>query len=311
MLRPLGWLGRHAAPCIAAGVFLGLLVPPLASLLRPWLVPAIILPFIVALLRLDLAALRSDLAHPLVPLLATGWVLIGAPVLVALGVVLAPGPLDAALVTTAACAPLMATGALALLLGLDVGLAVLVTVVATALVPLTLPPLAFALAGLDVALQPMQLTGRLLLLILPSFLIAAAVRRLLGEPRLDRLAQPLSGLAVIGLVGFAIGIMDGVAAKLASDPPFVLACLALATLLNIGLQAVGYMLFGACGRPRALTIGLVSGNNNLGLVIAAMADRAPESLLIWVAMAQFPIYLLPLLQRQLYKGWLARREVAG
>jgi BASS family bile acid:Na+ symporter len=310
MLTALAWLGRHATWWIAGGVFLGLLVPPLAALLRPWLIPAIVLPFLVALLRLDLNALHGELAAPLLPALAVGWVLLGAPLLVAVIVrsLAPPAPFDAALVTTAACAPLMATGALALLLGLDIGLAVLVTVAATALVPLTLPPLALGLVGLEVALRPLELTFRLLILVVPSFIAAALLRRALGVARLAAMAEALNGLAVLGLVAFAIGIMDGVAAQMAARPSFVLACLGLSTLLNVGLQVTGAARFVAGGRSRALTIGLVSGNNNLGLVIAATADRAPEPLLVWVAMAQFRIYLLPVVQRRLYRGWLRATE---
>ena len=47
----LSWLGQHGGAVIAVGVFLGLLLPPLASLLRPLLVPAILGPFLIALLE--------------------------------------------------------------------------------------------------------------------------------------------------------------------------------------------------------------------------------------------------------------------
>ena len=51
-------------PSSQAGVFVGLLLQPLAAALKPLLVPAILLPFIVALLRLDAARLRADLRRP-------------------------------------------------------------------------------------------------------------------------------------------------------------------------------------------------------------------------------------------------------
>lgn len=307
MLTPLAWLGRHATGAIALGVFLGVLAPPAAAAMRPLLLPAILLPFLVALLRLDWPGLRRDLARPLLPALAVGWILLGSPLLVAavLAVVPAAADLEADMIATAACAPLMASGALALLLGLEVGLAVLATVAATALVPFTLPPLALGLAGLAVPLDPAALTLRLLVLVLPSFALAWLLRRWLGEAILGRSTDALAGLAVIGLVVFAIGIMDGVTTRLVAQPGFVAACLLAVTAVNVGLQAVTAAIFAGCGRRRALTLGLVAGNNNLGLVIAAMIDQAPADLLVFVAMAQFPIYLLPLIQRPLYRKLLA------
>ncbi len=312
MLSLLGWLGRHATAVIAAGVFVGLLAPPAAALLRPLLLPAILLPFVVALLRLDMAALRRDLRRPALPLLAVAWILAGSPLLAAAAS--APLPIEPtlrqAIVTTAACAPLMASGALALLLGLDVGMALFATVVATALVPLTLPPLALGLAGLPVPLDPAALTLRLLALVLPAFALARLLRGRIGEARLAAFADVLAGLAALGLVVFAIGIMDGVTARLTADPGFVAGCLLAVTVLNVGLQAVTALVFAGCGRRRALTLGLVAGNNNLGLVVAAIADSAPADLLVFVAAAQFPIYLLPLIQQPLYRRWLSPIEVA-
>jgi BASS family bile acid:Na+ symporter len=257
VLSLLGWLGRRATAAIALAVFVGLLAPPAAALMRPLLLPAILLPFLVALLRLDWPALRRDLRRPLLPALAVGWVLLGSPLVVATVLAALPlGPgLEAAMVATAACAPLMASGALAWLLGLEAGLAVLVTVVATALVPFTLPPLALGLAGLAVPLDPAALSLRLLLLVLPSFAVARVLRRRIGEMLLTRSADALAGLAVIGLVVFAVGIMDGVPARLAAEPGFVVSCLLAATGLNLGLQAVTAAVFARCGRRRALTLG--------------------------------------------------------
>jgi BASS family bile acid:Na+ symporter len=307
VLSALGWLGRRATPVIAVGVFLGLALPPLAGLLRPFLVPSIMLPFVVALLRLDWPSLGRTIRAPLLPASALVWLLFGSPLLVAL--LLAPLPLppmlEAAMITTAACAPLMASSALALLLGLDVGLALLTTVLATALVPLTLPPLALHLAGIEVALDGLGLGLRLGLLVGGAFLLAAVIRRVLGLARIERQADVLAGLAVLGLVGFAVGIMDGVPAMALRAPLYVAQSLAAVFLLNIGLQALTWLGARPLGQQRALTMALVAGNNNLGLVIAAMADRAPLELTVYVAMAQLPIYLLPAMQRGLYRRLLA------
>ncbi len=43
----LDWFGRHATWILAGGVLVGLVAPPLADLLRPLLVPMILLSFTV------------------------------------------------------------------------------------------------------------------------------------------------------------------------------------------------------------------------------------------------------------------------
>ena len=50
-------LGRHAAKVLAGGVFMGLLAPPFAALLRPLLVPAMVVILAVAMVRLDWRAI--------------------------------------------------------------------------------------------------------------------------------------------------------------------------------------------------------------------------------------------------------------
>jgi BASS family bile acid:Na+ symporter len=307
---PLGWLGRRAGGAIAAGVFLGLLLPPLAAWGRPVLVPAILLPFVIALLRLEPGRLAAGLRAPALPALAVAWVLLASPAVVALVTLQLglPAPLDAILVATAAAPPITASAALAPLLGLDVGLAVLATVAASALAPVTLPPLALHLAGLPVALDAWSLLARLAVMVGGCFAAAALLRRALGPARLEARRDALSGLAVLGLIVFAIGVMDGVTARLLAEPVLVLGYLGAATALNLGLQALTALVMLPLGRRTALTMGLLAGNNNLGLVLAGMAGAASEPFVLFVAVAQFPIYLLPVLQRSFYRRWLDEHD---
>jgi bile acid:Na+ symporter, BASS family len=309
----LAWIGRWASPLFFIGVFTGVVLPPVASLLQPLLLPAILLPFVIALLKLDVAVLLRHARRPLLPCGLVAWSLLGAPLLVALAI--QPLRLDpeiaALVVTTAACAPLMASGALAMLLGLDVALALLVVVPATALVPFTVPPMALWLAGLTIDLPAGELALRLALLVLGSAAAAFVLRRGLGQERLRRSAPVLDGLAVLGFVVFAVAVMDGFTLTALARPGFVLGILAAVFALNIALQAVTALaLLPFVTRRTALTAGLVAGNNNLGLVLASVLDTAPSTMLVFVAALQFPIYLLPIIQRRLYPGLIDAEKSA-
>ena len=86
----------------------------------------------------------------------------------------------------------------------------------------------------------------------------------------------------------------------------MLACALAVYGFNVGLQLAGALAFAWLGRRGALTLGLCSGSGNLGLLLAALADRASFELFVFVARAQLPIYTLPVIQRHLYDRWLTR-----
>ncbi len=293
---------------LALGVFLGLLIPPLASFLKPLLIPGIIGPFLIALIRLDWARMADHLRHPTVTILALLWLLIAAPFLIhaLLSVIpLEPG-LHANLVLMAAASPLMASASLALIIGLDASLAVVLTFLATALMPFTLPLIALHLLGFDINIGAPELMARLGLLIGGCFALAWLIRRYLPPGFADRHAAPLDGLAIVGLLVFAIAIMDGVTPLLQKRPDLVLTTGLAVFALNLGMQAIATLAFAWRGLTTALSIGLCSGNRNLGILLAATADQATVDFLIVIALAQLPIYTLPVLQRWLYHRWLIR-----
>jgi BASS family bile acid:Na+ symporter len=74
--------------------------------------------------------------------------------------------------------------------------------------------------------------------------------------------------------------------------------------VNFGLQAAGALLARPLGPERSLTLGLCAGNRNLGVVVAALGAQAPFELVAFLALAQIPIYVAPVLI-----GPLARRFV--
>ncbi|MEZ5932056.1 MAG: hypothetical protein R3F54_08915 [Alphaproteobacteria bacterium] len=298
-------LGRHGSVVLPIGVFIGLLIPPLATLMKPLLIPGIIGPFIIALIRMDWLRLRDHVSQPLITALLLLWLLIAAPFLIdfLLGCLPIDRGLHGSLVLMAAASPLMASASLALIIGLDASLAVVLTFAGTALVPLTLPPIALHLLGIEIDIDVGDLMLRLGALVGGCFALAWLLRWRLPRGFTSRHAAPLDGLAVVGLLVFAIAVMDGVTELALARPGVVLETTAAIFGLNIFMQAIATLAFSWRGLHQALTAGLCSGNRNLGLLLAAMADRASSDLLIVIAVAQFPIYILPMLQRWLYRRW--------
>ena len=110
---------------------------------------------------------------------------------------------------------------------------------------------------------------------------------------------------MLSLVVFAVAIMDGITAAFLARPGYVLGTLAAAFAANLVLQAAGTLAFLRLGMRRALTIGLMTGNCNMGLVLVALADEASFDTVMFFALGQIPMYMLPALLMPLY------RRIAG
>ena len=263
-------IGRRATLLLAIGVFAGLLLQDIAAALKPLFLPSIGVLLFLSVLRLDWRRVVTYARRPVASGLAAIWLLAVSPVLVwgiATGIGLPPS-LVAGLVLSAAGSPLMSMPAIARLLGLDVELTVVVLALTTLLLPLTLAPVIAGLLGRGLTIDAGGYAVRVMVFLVLPLSAAWAVRRLAGTRRIETLDDRLQGLTVIVLLIFAIAVMDGVTARILSDGRTVLLYLAAAFALNLGFQAVTPVLFGRMGRGASLSLGLISGNRNMGLVFA-------------------------------------------
>ena len=306
----LAFVGRNATRFMAGGVLLGLVAPPLAALARPLLVPALLIPLSLALLRLDWRAVVAFRHRvPLVAALLV-WILGVSPVLVwvivtPLAAIGFPPTLALALILMAASSPIVSCVAIALFVGLDAALAVVAVLLATALVPFTLPPLAHVLAGVALEIPIAAFSLRLALLVGSAFAGAWLIRRVVGAQALARHSDLIDGIAVVNLVVFALAIMDGVTAFALARPGYAFAALVAAFAFNLLLQALAWLAFRALGPRGALTAALLAGNCNMGLVLVALAGTGSFEVTVFFALAQIPMYMLPAMLTPLYRRALA------
>jgi len=78
-----------------------------------------------------------------------------------------------------------------------------------------------------------------------------------------------------------------------------------AFVANIVLQCLGTLAALRLGMRSAITVGLMTGNCNMGIVLVALADEAPFDTVMFFALGQIPMYMLPALMLPLY------RRIAG
>lgn len=211
-----------------------------------------------------------------------------------------PEPLAQALVLMAASSPIVSNVAIALVLGLDAPLAVVVVIASTALVPFTLPVAAEILVGVKLDLSLSEFMLRLAALVGSAFVAAAIVRRIAGAAVIDANRELIDGVAVLNLLLFGVAIMDGVTAYAFERPGYVALAIVAAYAFNLLLQGAGALAFRRLGARRAATAALLVGNCNMGLVLVALSDRASFEVTVYFALAQLPMYTLPALLKPLY-----------
>ncbi len=303
-------LDRYGTRVLFASAFAGLLLPDLASLLRPLLPPGVAAILVLGLLRVDWASMVGYARRPLLVGLLVAWLMVAAPVVAwAVFTLLAlPEALETAVVLMACAPPILGSIAIALLLGLDAPLAIVCGLVSTLLTPITMPPLALELLGLELDVSTLEFMLRLATLVLLSFLAAALVRRWVGKERLVSWGTEINGSIVLVMAVLAIAIMDGVSATIGERPDTVLLWLAAAFGANLLLQAAGTICFLYLGLRRALTVGLMSGNCNMMLILASLPPDTDFDVVLFFALAQFPMYTLPALVHPAYRRLLAREK---
>lgn len=312
LIAALGFLGRHATTMMAVGVFSGLALPGWAIHLHPWLTHMVWVLMFVSMLHIDWADVLGHIRRPFLLGATLVWMLAVTPVLVWLLVKdtgLSPGLIVAVVLTAASC-PLMSTPAVGMILGLDGAFLLLVLVAETFLVPLTLPIISTNLVATP--LSALDLMGRLAALVASTFFAALIVQRLLGKARLDGWRQPLHGVSVLLLVGFAAGLMAGVPAAFQADPEHVIFVTVLSFAVYAGLQLAGAGMYLAVGRAlgrnwdrvKVLSGAFASGNRNLAILIAVLLPGIDADTMLYFVVGQFPIYLMPTVWRYLAKRLL-------
>lgn len=295
--RLLALLDRQARWALPAGVFVGIALPALATLMRPLFTFAVIGTLTAALLRLDWSQMAAAARRPALPVLFAAWLLVLSPLLVwaITGAFGFDEDLRRVLVLQSAAPPIGSAAVFALILGLDGVGAVIGTVATTMLLPLTLTPIVGALlsdGGLQVGLA--AFFGWVTLLVALPFLLAALLRGLLGAARLERHGDVLGGLNVVLLVVFAIAVMDGVTERLLRDPGFIALLLFAACATTFLMHVAGWLLFRRAGVATAYTCALMSGNRNVGLMLVITAGTAGETFSLYTGIAQIPMYFAPL-----------------
>ncbi len=307
----LAWLGRQGTRAIAALVVIGIAVPPLGAMLRPFVPEAVFLLLCTAFLRVDLVALRRHLGRPGLVAAATVWSVLAVPLLVGLGGMLSgidtrSPDLFLGLMLQGVASPMMAAPAFAALMGLDATLVLVTLVTTTVLTPVTAAVLVHPFVGEGLSLSPADLGLRLFLMLAGAALVAAILRRLAGYEDIQRRKHEIDGFNVVVLFVFVAAVMGNVAARFSAAPLLVLALTLLAFAMFFAILGGTMLMLARAGKERAFALGFMAAQRNMGLMLAATGGAVPELTWLYFALSQFPIYLSPQLLKPLIARWRAQ-----
>ena len=299
MIPALAFVGRYGRACLILGLVAGVFLPGIAAVLLPWLPWLVGALLFVSAYRIGPAqAFGSTKALPsTITRLAIYQLLMPG---VALAIVTAFGWADTAFglafVLVLSGPSIVGSSNLAILLNKPPGSAMRLMIVGTALFPLTVIPILWALPAFP---DLSAVLGAALRLILFVGLIAAAA--FVARRRVELSAQKLKaldGVAALLLAVAVIGLMAAVGPTLSNDPGLLALWLAFACALNFGAQALAYLV----SPGKQVGPAIIAGNRNIALFLVALPKDIIAEILIFIGVYQVPMYLTPVIMARLYRS---------
>ncbi len=290
---------RHGRLVMVLGLVTGVAFPALSAGLRPWLPHFVALMLFLTAFRIGpRAALgtASDIRGSvgLALIFQVVMPLAGLAVFTALGIELTP----LALVLMLVLASATVTGApnFTMMLGHDPAPALRMLMVGTALLPLTVLPVLWAMPQLSGTAEVLGAASKLLALIGASVALAFVLRVTL-RPELsadDRTVLDVGTTIWLAVIGIAL--MAALGPALRTDPASVVLWMLAAFGANYGLQVstrLGLLAWGK--RAIATPMAIVAGNRNLALFLVALPAAVTDPILLFIGCYQVPMYLTPIL----------------
>ncbi len=308
------WIREYGRYLIVGAVVLGLGFPSIAAAVSPFLPALIVLSLILAVVQADMEQIAGYKSRALMVIGLLATLLVLAPVVIAVETleVLVPYGLPPeiadGMILAALAPPMMASAGIAFLLGLDAIMALVCSLAAHIVCPLTITILANYLIGPDIDLDVADLAQRLALFIAVGFAVGillriAGVNRRMKRSSRGALAFDALSVGVVALL--ALGLMDGVSSLAILNPEFALWAFGCGLLLNPLLQFLGAALFMKAGATVSLTVGMLAGYRNTALLIVVLAGAVDPNILIFLAIVQVPTFIMPLLSEPVLR-WVRR-----
>jgi len=297
-------IGANARWVLFIGSIVILFLPSSGGGIRATLPILVALVLSLTLARIDLLSLAKGWLEPrhLVELGAlVGLMLPGTAVLVwLLARAFGLGGADQLnLLVYAMAAPIGSAAGMCFMLGWDAKRALEATLLATFAMPFLGPLMLGLLLPGAVEIESFALLGRLALIVGGATVLSVLIRRGLGADWIAGNPLVFDGATALVLLLFLLPVFDGVGARLVTEPMAGLRMIFFVFALNFGTSIATILGTRArLGQARAGALGIMWGNRNVGIYLAAIP--AEPQLALFVALYQFPMYATPLVLSALF-----------
>ena len=299
-MRPVRFKPVSSEAILAASIFVGIAVPPLARLLEPLLYAFVFFLMLFSALAINLKNALPDRQGFGRLAAVLGWQMLLLPALIGVGHGWVPvgGRWSELMFLTACAGTIFGAPAFARVMRLDALLTLRGVLAATLLMPLILPVLVPLVTQRTAEFDlPAYAARFFIFIVLPLAAAFLYQTRSSGiRPARHRLFDRLT---IVFLSLFGIAVMDGIGARFVEQPLNTLGMLGFALAVHGAFFGLSFLIFLQWGYREALTAGLLSGYRNLALLLAVGGSLLPPDFIVFVALWQIPMYLTPLLVKQL------------
>lgn len=304
LLNTLHGFADNSRWILVAGLLLGIFLPPLADLIKPWVGYWVAVLLFIAALRIDprgaLGTLR-DYKHVGIFIVIFQ---VAIPTILAVFFLQAEfsGPLAIALLIVMASAPISGSPGLAMMTGNQPAPTIRLLISTMALLPLTVF-LPFSIVPFLGSAQAVSwIAFKLFLIIFLASLSGFAVRHFFMSNPSPRAIKSIDGLTAITMAIVVIGLMTGFGEAVLHDPVKILTVLLVAFAVNFGMQILVWFAASRLElRDTRAAFAICAGNKNMAIFLAALPAVVTDPILHFIACYQIPMYLTPMLLRKLYE----------
>jgi len=303
MIRVLIHAARHGRWLLVAGLVAGIGLPSLAAAMRPWLPEMVAVLMFLAALRVGPKQAIGAWHDLTASLLFVALLQMLLPVIFALLIIVLgwQGILASAVIMALAASPISGSPSLTIMLGHDPAASLRQLVVGTAFLPLTVIPVFALVPEIGEPAAVLQTAFRLLAVIAGTTVLAFAIRLMVMRSPSQQDLAAVDGVLAIFLAVIVIGLMAAVGPALFQAPGEFVFALCAASALNFGLQiATAAGLSRTRWRRYAVPLGVIAGNRNIALFLAALPAAVTDPLLLFIGCYQVPMYLTPIVMRRFY-----------
>ncbi len=297
----------RASLLVAAAIAVGLGFPAVATALAPAVFIALFFVVLFSLSNLDDRPSEIVSSFDSLTWHIVMWQMLFLPA----GVTIACYTLNVApifvmiLLATVTAGSVFASPALVQIVGLDHRLATRAMVLSTLMAPASL--LLFGeINGILPGRISLQHYGQqIAIYILLPIAIAIAFRRFRvtwSQQAKARTSRMMHWGATLALMVFCAGIMTTINDSIGHDFSRVVSYAGIALAASVIMFTVTALLFAGRGKKEAVTAGMLSANRNVAISFVLLNDVFPPEMMVYVAVSQFPIFLMPLLIRTMQVG---------